>query len=158
MSKILQLLLWLLSIYLINGLQSNEETALLYNETYVKEKLGDQLTDETIPLSYELKMVPDLESFSFIGGVRITILIKSSTNFVILNEKGLNIISCQVLLDEALIQSMYYSNYTEQLLVIKTFQNLIPNTTYFLDIEFQGQLNTEPTGFYQTSYMINNDT
>ena len=112
-----------------------------------------RLTDEVIPLSYELRMVPDLEKFTFSGKVEIEISVQFSTNSVTLHSKQLKINSCKILNGKQ-IPSKFKLDEANELLIIEIEQILPYGTTYTLEIEFEGVLKDDMKGFYRSSYKI----
>ncbi|XP_065214648.1 aminopeptidase N-like [Planococcus citri] len=113
-----------------------------------------RLSDEVIPDSYQLRMVPDLDKFTFSGKVEIKISARFSTNKVILHSKRLKINSCKVL-NERAIPSTFKLDQVNEILIIETEQTLSYGTSYTLAIEFEGELNDDMKGFYRSYYTIN---
>ncbi|XP_065223349.1 aminopeptidase N-like [Planococcus citri] len=114
-----------------------------------------RLTDEVIPTNYELRIAPDLEKFTFVGKVEITIYVKFTTSKIILHSKKLTIKSIRVLKTDSTktpVTNTHGFDETNDLLVVETSQDLDFGNEYSLIIEFQGDIGQDVVGFYRSSY------
>ncbi|XP_065223351.1 aminopeptidase N-like [Planococcus citri] len=116
-----------------------------------------RLTDELSPTSYELRLVPDLKTFTFGGKVEISIRVKFTTNKIILHSRNLTVQSVRVFkidTSRILVNTSYNLDEFNDLLIIETSQCLPFSTDYIIVIEFQGVLGDNFKGFYRSSYTI----
>lgn len=116
-----------------------------------------RLSDQVIPMSYELRIIPDLETFTFRGSVKITILVKDTTKKIELHSKKLTINEVQVSKGARPIEKDYKLDEENDLLTIETKLELSYNTEYTLTIDFQGLLSEDMKGFYKSSYVLNDN-
>ncbi|XP_065214646.1 aminopeptidase N-like [Planococcus citri] len=151
--------LWLfLSVVLVKGSPffSNSENELSnLHDAPPAEKHEEpdvyRLTDEVVPKSYELRIVPDFEKFIFTGRVEIQVHAKFTTNKIILHAKKLTIKSVKVM-KSLLLQCSHKLDESNDLLIITTAQPLNYDTDYTVVIDFEGVLNDDMRGFYRSSY------
>lgn len=165
MSKYMKFLIFLLTAALINGSPFYPHEEII--EPIQDEKNGEQhdqpriyrLSEEVKPLSYELRIIPDLEEFTFRGKVEINILVKFSTNQIQLHSAKLTIKNCTLKKDVDLqfVEQKFKLDEINDLLIIETTQQLIYDTNYTLIIQFNGTLSEEMAGFYKSSYTIDNE-
>lgn len=114
-----------------------------------------RLSELVEPIAYELRIVPDLEKFTFNGKVEITVMVILSTSKIELHSKGLKIISLKLVRGTRPVSQKYTLDETNDLLVIETVEKLSYNTDYTIVIEFEGTLNDNMKGFYRSSYTVN---
>lgn len=161
MSKYLKILLLLPTIVSVIGSPAhfNEEIAKLEDEKksdQVEQPRIYRLTEEVEPLNYVLRMEPNLTDFTFSGKVEIDILVKFSTNQVTLHSRNLTIKSCKVKIDTQFIDNKFTLDEINDLLIVESAQQLKYDTKYTLVMEFEATLSDDMTGFYKSSYTINN--
>lgn len=113
-----------------------------------------RLSDDVIPLSYELKMIPDLKTFTFSGEAEIKVRVNNPTNKIELHSKELTIKDSKVMRGNRLIISDHKVDEQNELYVIQTQQSLTVGMEYVLEFEFEGVLNDNMKGFYRSSYTI----
>lgn len=161
----LKVLCLFLSAVLVNGSPffSNNENDLIsdlhegheLHETHehkTEEPDVYRLSDEVIPQSYELRFVPDLKTFTYVGRVDINVRVKFTTHQIILHSKKLTIKNVRVMRTN-LLESSYKFDEPNDLLIIETTQALPYDTEYTVTIQFEGVLNDEMRGFYRSSYI-----
>lgn len=112
-----------------------------------------RLPDTTKPVSYNLKIIPNLSGhFNFSGTVSIMIDVLSTTNEILLHCKDMTVRNVSLARGSKEYKSNYLLNYTDELLKITTNENLTAKFTYNLTIKFNGTLNDNMVGFYRSSY------
>ncbi len=117
-----------------------------------------RLPTQVRPLRYSLKLVPDLDSFTFTGQVSIQVQVTEPTSQVVLNAAELRLTHAQahgqncstlqakeITLDE-----------TAETATI-TFDQELPAGSATLEIRFSGVLNDQLRGFYRCKYTTPND-
>lgn len=105
------------------------------------------------PLSYDLWVLPDLETFTFRGTVDIQLEVTAATSHILVHAAELQIQSAE-LLDAAgnprtLVDSFLYPE--NQFFVTQWRRRLAPGR-YKLRLAFTGIINDELRGFYRSSY------
>lgn len=117
------------------------------------------LPNDTIPLSYTLKMMPNLAGdFSFEGQVIIEVYVKRVSKTIYLHSKNLVIKSAQITKSGSnrnLFPSVALDPDNE-MLILESRVDLEQNATYKVDIAFKGTLNDNMLGFYRSSYRVGN--
>ncbi|CAO3625904.1 unnamed protein product [Mucor fragilis] len=113
------------------------------------------------PLHYDLELTPNLETFAYTGRVKINLSIANETSVVVLNSNDLTINKASIIVGSEYNYSaidIQYDNAMEQ--VSLTFErSLAPESVVLLDIDFEGILNDEMSGFYRSSYKdVHGDT
>ncbi|MCJ7681146.1 MAG: M1 family peptidase, partial [Candidatus Aminicenantes bacterium] len=103
------------------------------------------------PLHYTLKLVPDLETFTFSGRADIVLEAESAQSDIVLNGNEIRIKSCVLLLDGK-EQSAEFSQPDPEK---QTFRVRFPETVtgrFSLRIEYTGRINDSMMGFYRSAY------
>jgi puromycin-sensitive aminopeptidase len=113
-----------------------------------------RLPRNVIPIRYNLKMVPNLDTATFWGIVTVKLSVKTKTNTIMLNSKKLNIISIHI---NKKIENNFKIDFKTERLIITTRKMLKPGIVC-LRIHFSGILNNDLTGFYRSTYLDNNGT
>uniref|UniRef100_A0A2H8TM70 Aminopeptidase 2 n=1 Tax=Melanaphis sacchari TaxID=742174 RepID=A0A2H8TM70_9HEMI len=115
-----------------------------------------RLPDNTEPLSYDLRITPDIENRSFHGQVDIVLKAKQYTTEVILNSKDLILLSVPTLQDLRTNRSIAIKDYTfdkpNEWLVIKLEKSILPSRLYKLTVVFRGILRDDFIGFHKYFY------
>ncbi|RZF47937.1 hypothetical protein LSTR_LSTR008741 [Laodelphax striatellus] len=128
-----------------------------------------RLPDNIKPLSYDLKIVPELDnnSFTFSGDLTIRIHIINTSDEIVLNSHQLHFHDhdINITLDDSPIGQEYkipVSNLTfdtvYQQAIIKTEKPLRQGIVYHLRIQYHGVLTTRMLGFYRSWYYLGNET
>ncbi|XP_065223462.1 aminopeptidase N-like [Planococcus citri] len=128
-----------------------------------------RLPNQVIPVSYELKMAPDLKRFIFAGKVDINVQVQFTTDRIVLHSKGLQIQNVMVKETKKCFSNAtiaipvtYKLDEKNEILIIqkkkKTSDKFKSNTKYKVSIKFNGRLESDPRGFYRTSYKMDNQT
>ena len=113
-----------------------------------------RLPRNVIPLRYNLKIVPNLDTATFWGTVIFKLSVKTQTNTIMLNSKNLNIISIRM--NKKLENNFKLDLKTERLII--TTRKMLKPGIVCLRIHFSGILNNDLTGFYRSTYLDNNGT
>lgn len=149
-----------------NGLSKEpqfEEDLNLVNRTNIR------LPKTMHPISYELKLIPFLfeGNFTFEGDVRIKVNVTTNCKNITLHAIGLNIKETKIWKIENSTQS---ENRTlinisdqkvmtaDQFFVIIFPNDLEANSTYEINVKYNGTLNENLQGFYRSSYVVNGTT
>lgn len=117
-----------------------------------------RLPGDVIPVTYELRVATDLESFTHSGRVRTDVVATSATCLIVMNAKDLHVTGV-VVTDRKSGQSLTTVDWTlvdrnEQLIVQlnRTTGCLIPTRSYTIDLDYDGTLRTDMSGFYRSWY------
>lgn len=110
-----------------------------------------RLPKTVIPTRYEIKLSPDLTTFSFDGEEIITIEVKKATQEILLNSLELEILSAQIKCQDNVISAAIEIIEEDQRLKLTFSQTLEPGK-YSLNIKFKGKINDKLHGFYRSSY------
>lgn len=113
-----------------------------------------RLPRNVIPLRYNLKIVPNLDTATFWGTVIVKLNVKTKTNTIMLNSKNLNIISIRI--NKKLENNFKIESKTERLII--TTRKMLKPGIVCLRIHFSGILNNELTGLYRSTYIDANGT
>ena len=116
-----------------------------------------RLPDTIIPETYSIYLHPNLTTFNFNGYVDISFYVRTSTNFLVLNSRNLNVSSISIqslsvgrqFAIEVVKQLEYIQN---QQIYISFGQKLEAGNRYQLKLEFAGILSANLAGFYKSSY------
>lgn len=125
-----------------------------------------QLPTTTIPVNYNVALVPDFDKFTFQGHVIITIKVKQSTNTIVLNSNELSYLEDEQEKPRITITKLNNDNTTAnsvqassveldakaERVRIKFDTNFDANAEYNLSIHYTGILNDQLCGFYRSKY------
>ncbi|XP_060850045.1 thyrotropin-releasing hormone-degrading ectoenzyme-like [Rhopalosiphum padi] len=115
-----------------------------------------RLPDSTEPVSYDLRITPDIENLSFHGQVDIVVKSKQYTTEVILNSKDLILSSVPSFQDLKTNRSIEIKSYAfderNEWLVVKLKKSIIPQRLYKFTVVFSGILRDDYTGFHKYFY------
>lgn len=117
-----------------------------------------RLPKDIKPMTYKVRLHPDLKTFKFTGSVVIKILALTHTNRIVFHQKGLNFSKDEIIIkgvedgEKIAVRDMRLDLKNEQVL-IKTARFLRKNHAYTMRIStFHGNLNENLEGFYKSSY------
>lgn len=130
--------------------------ALISVSTVYANFVENELPDVIEPVSYNLKISPDLSTFTFYGKVDIEVRVKFSTDVIKLHCKSLEISKSKLydkILPDTLISIRL--NKTDNFCETTSLQMLTPGSIYVLSMEFKGDLKENTNGLYRTSYETN---
>uniref|UniRef100_A0A1B6DXW3 Aminopeptidase n=1 Tax=Clastoptera arizonana TaxID=38151 RepID=A0A1B6DXW3_9HEMI len=118
------------------------------------------LPNNTEPISYDLKIIPDLKNNTFLGYIHITFSVTEPTNQIVLNARNLtinetdiDIICLGFLVQEVNVNSTEF-DVNNALLIIHTIEEMQQNN-YLLKINYTGIIQEEMAGFSITTYNVN---
>lgn len=121
-------------------------------------KFNYRLPNDTIPTKYEINIVTNVHSgdFNFSGTVTIVVKILQDTKSITLHQRQLTINSIDLSDDQANTFDLHpyeYDTVTE-FLKITPLNNvtLAKDKTFFLKIQYNGELREDQKGFYRSSY------
>uniref|UniRef100_A0A0C9R2S6 Aminopeptidase n=1 Tax=Fopius arisanus TaxID=64838 RepID=A0A0C9R2S6_9HYME len=121
--------------------------------------LDYRLPTNVVPTTYEIKLAPDLENFTFKGESKIMLSVKKATKQIVLHAKDLKITLAvlHVLNGTTHISNVATTalpiNTTNDWLVINLIEQLNITGTYQLELHYEGTLNEDLKGFYRSSYI-----
>lgn len=114
------------------------------------------------PLTYEVRLHPNLTTFKFQGSIRIVVEALDNTNRIVFHQKGLKFSKKDVFVSgisngkTVTVREMRFDVENEQV-IIKTRGNLHKNQQYAVNVsKFDGVLNKKLEGFYRSSYKTKN--
>ncbi|CAB4014991.1 endoplasmic reticulum aminopeptidase 1-like [Paramuricea clavata] len=116
------------------------------------------------PLTYKVRLHPNLTTFKFDGSVTIVVQALDDTNRIVFHQKGLNFSKEDISIYGVLkngspnkgksiaVRELRFDPKDEQV-IIKTAVDLQKNGEYAIEItKFKGNLNEKLEGFYKSSY------
>ncbi|KAG0283670.1 hypothetical protein BGZ96_011949 [Linnemannia gamsii] len=109
------------------------------------------LPTNVTPIHYNLKLVPNLETFVFTGEVAINIDVNEPTAEIQLNAKKLNISKASVIVGDTTHKATSIDAAENQVATLK-FGYTLPKGPAVLEIEFDGEINDRMNGFYRSQY------
>ena len=111
------------------------------------------------PLSYNVYLKPEFQTFTFEGDVKIRVEVLEDTSEIILhtNKQNISLIrvsgpDADVNINEANI------DHEKQFLIINTPTNFSADNEYNIDITFTAILSEDMSGFYRSSYSYGAET
>jgi len=117
-----------------------------------------RLPDYISPISYDLTIHPDLESFTFSGNEIIKINVKKEINKIILHSKDIEIKTAKISNNKKIEQFAQKISYNiENETVTLFFKNKI-NGNFDLHLSFVGIINENLRGLYRSKYILNGET
>lgn len=121
-------------------------------------KKSVRLPSHIIPLSYALKLKPDLQAFTFEGEETIHLQIKKETRKITLHSKELSIDAAEIIRgkEKEFALKTVYDEKTET--ATFTFRKKIPKGVADLRLVFRGILNDKMHGFYRSRYEVMDET
>jgi len=115
-----------------------------------------QLPSHISPISYNLNIKPDLESFTFSGDETIKININKEVNKITLHSKDIDIESASIGTKNKKQICTKITYNTEEETVTIYFKNKI-NGKSELHLTFKGIINDSLKGFYRSKYILNGE-
>ncbi|EYC45967.1 hypothetical protein Y032_0412g977 [Ancylostoma ceylanicum] len=118
----------------------------------VKEKY-ERLPTFAVPEHYELKIVPDMKSFSFSGSVNLTIRVLQPTDVIKLHMMTIKIDSAKATMEDGLVLKDLRHTYDPKFNIVTFELGTQANPqTITLALEYTGEINDKMRGFYRSSY------
>ena len=108
------------------------------------------------PVNYVLEFEPIFKNFTFSGKETITVNCKALVNSITLHCAEIKIKSCNVRQNGISQKAITRTDLKKEELTIK-IKNKIKGT-FFIDIDFTGELNDRLLGFYRSQYKQNGKT
>ncbi len=111
-----------------------------------------RLPRNVVPTRYDLRLEPDLQSFTFAGEETVTLTVTEATREILLNAVELSIDRAEVVGDggPALTAAVALDAATERCRL--TFAQPLAPGTWRLRLAFRGTLNDKLHGFYRSTY------
>ncbi len=109
------------------------------------------LPENVIPLTYDLSLEPDLNTFTFDGEVQIFVELKNATDEITLNAAELTIHSSSVQIDDDIIVGGSLQSDDDETITINLGKRYNPGKAT-VNISFSGELNDRLLGFYRSQY------
>lgn len=120
-----------------------------------------RLSGDVVPSHYQVTLTPHLDNWTFDGHVIIHVQAKvASLQAITLHANILDIKTVKVYLPAAPTDDLYagmsttYEQTTHKL-TIPVNRNLVTDTTYYIEIEYSGEMRDDMAGFYRSTYMEN---
>ncbi len=112
-----------------------------------------RLSNNVIPLEYDLRLRPDLENFTFEGVEVVTLDLSKGERMLTLHSKELDISTAQIEDEgEKIFAKITYDIDAET--ATFNFPRIVPPGKVKLTIVFKGILNDKMRGFYKSSYIF----
>ncbi|XP_074661085.1 glutamyl aminopeptidase-like isoform X2 [Tubulanus polymorphus] len=112
------------------------------------------LPSTIVPLSYEIRMHPDLTAFTFRGEESINVRVVEETDWIIFHVDKLNVTKREVMSAMhrpiAIVKTL--ENEKNQQYMIQVERQLRKNEVLTINLEFDAKLSTGMSGFYLSSY------
>jgi puromycin-sensitive aminopeptidase len=110
-----------------------------------------RLPRNVVPTRYDLRLEPDLKTFTFAGEETVTLVVREATRDVLLNAAELSVDRAEITADgRALTGTVALEEATERCRL--TFAEPLAPGTWRLRLVFRGTLNDKLRGFYRSSY------
>lgn len=124
---------------------------------------GYLLPNDTVPISYDLKITPIFNDLrpTFLGSVTITLTAKTDTNAIVLNARNLVVDRNKtwLLISDLFVANLSVTNVElneeNSLLIVNTTETLQTDLNYNLTLFFSGTIQEDAPGFSRTSYFVN---
>ena len=118
-----------------------------------------RLPKKVRPLSYDVYLKPDLQTFEFEGEVKITVEVLENTSEIILHTDKQNISLIRVSEPDTEVNLTEVNiDHEKQFLIIKSLSNFSADTKYNISINFTATLSEDKFGFYRFSYTFGSET
>lgn len=125
-----------------------------------EESSSFRLPNTTRPIAYDVSIKTRIHAadFSFYGTVKIEIIADESTSSITIHQLYLNIERIILLQSNGsnLPIGQYSYDSLRQFLTITTLEPLTNGSRYDLQIDYNGTLRTDDSGFYRSSYVNDN--
>jgi len=111
------------------------------------------------PLSYDVYLKPDFQTFIFEGDMKIMVEVLEDTSEIILHTNKQNISLITVSGTDTEVNTTEANiDYDKNFLIINSTSNFSAGTEYTISITFTATLSEDMSGFYRSSYSIGNET
>lgn len=121
-----------------------------------------RLPTSSIPISYDLTLTTNVHdgTRAFNGTVKIEIEIKEATDVITLHNSGLTVQSLKLFnsTDEEILTSLTEETDYDFIRIQSTSRSLQAGEIFTVEASFTGELSTGTSGFYRSSYSIENET
>ena len=103
------------------------------------------------PITYRIRLEPDLQAFRFSGSIEMSIKATGSIHEIVLNALELDILACKVS-DQGIFKTCSFkSDAAKELITIALPHEMTGEID--LQIEYKGRIQDKMAGFYRTSYV-----
>jgi hypothetical protein len=118
-----------------------------------------RLPENVRPLSYDVYLKPELETFTFEGVVKIRVEVLENISEIILhtNKQKISLITLSGPDTEENITNPNIDT-EKQFLIINSTSEFTAYTEYNISINFAANLSEDMSGFYRSSYSFGNET
>jgi hypothetical protein len=112
------------------------------------------------PVSYDVYLKPEFDTFTFEGDVKITVEVLEDTSEIILhtNKQNIETVTVSEEDNEVTITTTRDIDSEKHFLIIKSETTFSADTKYNININFTANLSEDMTGFYRSSYSIGGGT
>ena len=111
-----------------------------------------RLPRTAIPSRYDIRLAPDLESFTFEGRVKIALDVPTETDRLVLNAIELTIHEATIIADDGSRRTASVTHDHQAQRIALRFDRPLPAGSYSLRIRFAGILNDQLHGFYRSTF------
>ncbi|ESN97982.1 hypothetical protein HELRODRAFT_193156 [Helobdella robusta] len=115
-----------------------------------------RLPTTLVPHSYGVLIHPDMEKFDFSGWSSVEVVVKSSTDYIVMHVKQLNISDIGLRYrnrDDRIEMKKYLISVEREQLYIELTSNLIAGSTILINVSFHGVLSDNMNGFFLNFYI-----
>src|SRR3989344_3685649 len=122
-------------------------------KNFIRQKGRVRLSNNVVPIRYDIQLKPDLENFSFEGIETITASLSKKTKVLTLHSRELEIETAKMATNgRKFFAKISYNEKSET--VNFAFPKFIPSGRAKLTLVFRGILNEKMRGFYRSHYYI----
>jgi puromycin-sensitive aminopeptidase len=114
-------------------------------------KASFRLPETIVPLTYNIKLAPDLKKSTFSGSERVVLDLKADSEKIYFHSKDLKISRVTISGGAGKVESTFALDGKNDLLII-TAQKSLARGKYNVDISFSGTLNEKLVGFYRSTF------
>lgn len=108
------------------------------------------------PIEYSIRIIPDLENFTFQGNVGILIEVREDTSRIVLNAADLEVFSAQLYSANGIAVGPVTTDVDKdrETVTFKFNETLLRGSSHYLVLDFRGKINDSLDGFYRAKYTM----
>jgi len=118
----------------------------------VDKKPFKRLSKAVVPINYNIRIQPNLETFKFSGEETIDIEVKKDVNRITVNSVDIDILSVKFKSNEKELEPTKIVYKSERETVTFLFEDNLPLGEAKLNLVFNGEINDKLKGFYRSKY------
>ena len=125
------------------------------SENTYQDKIFKRLPANVVPISYNLKLEPNLETFTFDGYVEVNMRVEEETTTIVMNCLDIKISQVTLTLNDATVVKPTTTDMSadEERVTFKFAEPVVPQKSVTMRIVYEGELNHEMKGFYRNTYI-----